>query len=213
MMKKVLLAVLLLCGLSMLCFAKGSLELFGGIPMNWERGSGYGYEANVQMTSASVGIGLVSSIKENFSWETWDEIIFPVKFDVLTNGDGVKLSRSDYKSLLGMSFVTGPVLNIYSSAEGMLKIPLTFGIRWMWLSMATDNSSTFGSQFGFGAGIGAECHIVKNVYVFGRIMGYYDFLSMSSTVSSGKHGPVTTTNVSFINSLGFTPNIGIGFVF
>jgi len=211
--RKAVIFVSLFCGLSALCFAKGNLELFGGVPLNWDKGSAYGYNAEVQMTSVSFGFGLVSPINERFSFEVWDEIILPIKLDGTINGGKTTLSRDDYETLMGMSVFLGPVINLYSDADDKLKIPLTVGLRWWWLSMSTRYASIFGNQFGFGLGFGAEYHFNERVYIFGRVMGYFDFFAINLTTTASYNGTVTKTDSGLISSFGLTPNIGVGIVF
>ena len=212
-MRRIILFGFLLCGLSALCFAKGSLELFGGLPLNWDKGTAYGQEAEVQMTSVSFGFGFVSPINERVSLGVRDELIIPQKLEGTIDGEKVTLGRSDYKSLMGMSVFIGPVINLYSSKDGKAKIPLTLGMRWMWLSMSTEYAAIFGSQFGFAAGIGGEYHFNEKIYLFGRVMGYYDFFAMNTTTTAGYNGPVTTIDSGLVSSFGFTPNIGVGITF
>jgi len=212
-MKKVILLGSFLCGFSILCFAKGTLELSGGMPLNWDKGTADGHEAEVQMTSLSFGAGYVNPMNERFSLGVWMEAIVPLKLDGTIDGERVKLGRSDYKSLFGMSALFGTEINIYSSADGNLKFPLTVGVRYMWLITETDYTNIFGTQVGLGLGIGAKYHLTERFYFLGQAMGYYDFYAMTSTTTTTRNGTASTTGSGLINSFGFTPKVGVGIVF
>jgi hypothetical protein len=211
--RKAIIFISLFCGLSALCFAKGSLELFVGAPLNWDKGTSDGHKAEVQTTSISLGFGFVSPIKDRFSWGFWDELIIPLKLDGTVDGERTTLGRDDYETLIGMSLFTGPVINLYSSTDGKVKIPLTIGIHWWWLAMSTKYTSIMGFQLGLGLGPGVEYHFNERVYTFGRVMGYYDFLSTNITTTATTYGTKTTSGSALVNSFGFTPNIGVGIVF
>ena len=212
-MKKKILLVYVLLGISTLCFAKGNFELFGGIPTNWDNGIIMGYDAKAKATSLSLGFGLISPINDRIGFGVYDEIIFPQKIEASVNGKKTSADRDDYKSLMGMSVLLGPVFYLYSVPDGKIKIPLITGLRWMWLAASTDYTSLFGNCFGLKAGIGIELHPSEKVYIFGRLMGAFDFYSASSVTTSGYDGKNTEKYSGGTSSFGLTPHIGIGFVF
>jgi hypothetical protein len=212
-MKRLILIVLLLCGFSVMCFANGSLEFFGGLPLNWEKGKIFGYEADTNMTSLSIGLGFVSPINERIAFGVYDEFIYPQKLEIVADGKETSVGRDAYNTLMGMSVLLAPVFYLYSDEEGRIKIPLVTGIRWMWLSGSTDYTALFGSNFGLGVGIGAELKINEKLKIFGRLMGIYDFYSISSITTSGYSGTKTEEASGTISSFGFTPHIGLGITF
>jgi hypothetical protein len=97
-MRRGLCAILLL-GLSAVCFAKGNMELYGGMPLMWEEETVLGYEAETLMTSYAFGFGAVSPINNVVSLGVYDELIFPQKFEVTV--DGEFSDPSSGKSLCG----------------------------------------------------------------------------------------------------------------
>jgi hypothetical protein len=210
-MKRTVLLVTLFCGFSLMCFAKGNLELFGGMPLTWENASILGIDADMQMTSISAGFGMVAPINDKIAFGVWDEIIFPQKMDMTVAGQKETVERSDYDTLMGMAVTLAPVFNIYSNDK--VKIPAHVGIRGSWLISSQKYSNVFGIQFGLEAGIGAEYHINEKIYLFGKVKGIYDFFSFSTITASTYYGTTTVSNSGLISSFGFTPNIGIGIKF
>lgn len=210
-MKKTILLITLLCGFSLLCYANGSLELFGGVPLTWEDGELLGTDADMQMTSISAGFGLISPINDKAAFGVWDEIIFPQTMKMTIAGEEATVERSDYDMLMGMSVTLAPIFYLYSGDK--LKIPLHVGIKGMWLAASQTYSNIFEVIFGFEAGIGAEFHITERFKLFGRVKGMYDFFTINTITVSGYYSPVTTTTTGFINSFGLTPHIGLGISF
>jgi len=208
-MKKIVLLILLFCALSAMCFAQYNFELFGGMPLAWDNGKIIGYDATIQTMSISFGFGLKYDINDRISLCLYDEIIFPQTLEITVAGVKSNINRDAYDLLMGMSVLIGPVFNLYSNSQGKMKIPLTFGIRWMWLIASTEYAMVFGSNFGLGAGIGMQYNASKKIYIFGRVMLYYDFYAFSLTTV----GSVSTSDSGIISSFGFTPNIGIGIKF
>jgi hypothetical protein len=214
-MRKLVL-VFLLCGVSAVCFAKGNFELYGGAPISWDKGDAFGYEAQVQTTSMSFGIGFVSPQK-NYSLGVFDEVIIPLRFDGTVDGEKAIVERDAYNQLIGMSCLIGGVFDVYKNNR--LNIPLIAGMRWMWLSFEKGSTSGMGHNFGVELGIGAEYRISERLFLFGRIRGVYDFYSISTITAPVLIGSAytgfysysnTTTDSGFISSWGISPNIGIG---
>ena len=201
--------VLLLFLISIYGFTQNNIELFGGIPINWENGKILGYDAKAQLTSISWGFGTAIPINKHISLCVSDEIIFPQKLEISTGGEKTSVGRDAYKSLMGMSVLIGTSFNLFNDDQGKFKIPLNVGFRWMWLMASTQYVSIFGSNFGLSAGIGTQFSIGERFYLTGRVMMYYDFYSFSTTKTAVK----TTTISGAISSFGITPNIGIGITF
>jgi hypothetical protein len=209
--------VLLLCGVSAVCFAKGNFELYGGLPISWDEGNAFGYEAQVQTTSMSFGLGFVSPQK-NYSLGVFDEVIIPMRLDGTIDGEKAVVERDVYDQLIGMSCLICGVFNVYKNNS--LNIPLIAGMRWTWMSFEIGSTSGMGHNFGVELGIGAEYHISDRVFLFGRIRGVYDFYGISTITAPVLIGSAytgfysysnTTTDSGFISSWVINPNIGIGF--
>jgi hypothetical protein len=216
MMKKTVLVVFF-CGFSILCFARGNLEAYGGMPIIWDQGEAFGYEAKVQTTAASFGIGFVVPQK-NGSFGVFDEVILPLQFDGTIDGEQATVKRDVYDQLIGVSCLLGGVFNLYKNSR--LTIPLLAGVRWMWVSMAIGSYSSFGNNIGFEAGIGAEYQLTNRIFLFGRLRGVYDFYAITLSTEPVLIGSAYTgfysykkssTSAGFISSFGINPNIGIGF--
>jgi hypothetical protein len=216
MMKKAVL-VFLLCGVSAVCFARGNFELYGGMPISWDEGSAFGYEAQVQTTSLSAGVGFVSPQK-NYSLGVFDEVIIPLRLDGNVDGEKAVVERDAYDQLIGMSCLICGIFDVYKNNR--LNIPLAAGMRWMWLAFETGSTSGMGHNFGVELGIGAEYHISERIFLFGKVRAVYDFYGISTitmpvVVGSAYTGfysySNTTTDSGFISSWGVNPNIGIGF--
>ena len=208
-MRKTVLIILFVFMSSVLCFAQLEFQLFVGTPFSWEEGNIQGYRANTQMNSFSLGFGFTSPINDRLSWCVFDEVILPQKMSITVGGIESSVDRSNYKSLMGMSVLIGASYNIYSDAQGKLKIPLTAGLRWMWLMSSTEYINVFGSNIGASIGPGIEYNVSNKINIFGRVMMYYDFYS-SSSISTG-YG--STSISGSISSFGVTPNIGVGIKF
>ena len=212
-MKKFPLLAALFLGLTALCFARGGgdLEVFGGAPVILERGELLGEDATTRITSLSLGYAWMSPINERVALGFHNEIIFPLWLELSVDGETTSLTRSDYNLLVGMSFLFGPVFHLYSGDR--ISVPLTAGIRWMWLAATTSSVSIFGNNFGLGAGIGTNFNIGERTYIFGRMMMYYDFFSLSTMEVTTWLGRFSRTSSGFINSFGIAPHIGVGFTF
>jgi len=208
-MKRVILLILVFHLLSIACFAQLSIHIFGGFPFNWEDGYLLGEETTTKVTSISFGFGTSFPRSERFSYCFFDEIIFPQSLDITIGGVTSSADRNDYDTLMGMSVFLGTVFKLYISAQGKLIIPLTAGIRWMWLMANTTYVNVFGNNIGVGAGPGIEYHLNAKVYFFGRVMFYYDFFSFSIITT----GYGSSSNSGLISSFSITPNIGIGLRF
>lgn len=208
-MKKVIFLILLLCIISFMCFGQWSIELFGGIPLTWEEGNLLGYKALTHMSSISFGFGLVYPINDSMSFCVYDEVIFPQKFETTIGGVTTSVNRDAYDTLMGMSVLIGPVFNLYADPQKKFNVSLTSGIRWMWLIASSNITMVIGSNFGLGAGAGAQYNVSEKIYIFGRLMLYYDFFAFTSTTI----GSNTISDSGLISSFGFTPNIGVGIRF
>lgn len=68
-MKRFVLLIALSFAVSALCFARGggNIELFGGVPLNWERGEMLGDDVTAQMTSLSFGFAGISRINDRIA--------------------------------------------------------------------------------------------------------------------------------------------------
>jgi len=209
-MKRLFLLFLLLCVFSNICYAQLKFEFFGGVPLAWDRGKIFGYDANAQTTSLSFGLGIKTPINNRVEFGSYNEFFFPQKLTISINGEKTSVERKDYDTLLGMSVLLGPVFYLHSDLEGKFKIPLITGIRWMWLAASTEYAMVFGNNFGLQAGIGTEFKVSENIFIFGRLMTNYDFYSFSMITVSGFYTTNTETISGFINSFGLTPHIGMG---
>jgi hypothetical protein len=203
-MKKAILGFVFF-GITVFCFAKGGLELYGGFPVFREEGNLLGYNAETTMTSFSFGLGAVSPVSERWALGVYDDFIFPQKFDTTIAGRSVTVTRDAYKRLFGMSLMTGPVLYIVSGER--LKVPLVFGPRVFMLIASTDAAAMLGVNIGIEAGLGAEFYFTERIYLFGRVRGTYDFYGFTRATVGG----ISDSNSGFLKSIEFNPNIGIGF--
>jgi hypothetical protein len=208
-MKRFILLGGLFYALTIMAFANGNLEAFGGMPLNWENSNISGQSISVSSTSVGLGLGFISPITEKVAFGVLDEFILPMSFKTTTGGTTKTADRSDYDSLMGMSVSLGSIFYLYSNEDDTIKIPLFVGLRWMWLSSSTTYVSTFGNNFGIEAGIGGEYHINQKFYAFVRAMLIYDFYSMS-TITTG-YGSTSVSGV--ISSFGITPQLGLGISF
>jgi len=204
-MRKLVILSYFLFMTSFLCFSL-DIQIFGGMPLTWEESNASGNKIITQMTSFSLGVGMVTPINDRMSLYVFDELIFPQTLKVTTSNVTTSIGRDNYKTLFGMSIFFGPAVNVLT---GNIKIPITAGIRWMWLAASTNYVALFGNNIGLGAGLGIEYHTNNNIYFFGRAMIYYDFYSFSMTTTS--YG--SSSDSGLISSFGVTPNIGIGISF
>ncbi|MDR2663658.1 MAG: hypothetical protein LBC31_11740, partial [Treponema sp.] len=81
--------VFLFAGIAAFCFAKGSLELYGGMPFNFENTSA----GESSMRSFSVGFAVVSPINDFIGIGVYDSIIFPQELKATAGGVTVTTKR------------------------------------------------------------------------------------------------------------------------
>ena len=212
-MKKIVLLAMLLFGFSTLCFAERSIEVFGGVPIMWEEGELLGLDTRAQVTSICFGVGFIFQSQRNdrVAFGMSLELILPQTISMTEGGETVRAGRSDYDTLMGMSQFLGPRFTLLSTDN--IEIPLSAGVRWMWLIANQSNVSLFGANIGLGMSLGIDFHINETVYFFGKLRGIYDLWGMTSIEVSGFGQTATATNSGFISSFEFTPLIGIGFSF
>ncbi|MCL2210206.1 MAG: hypothetical protein FWC19_06425 [Treponema sp.] len=208
-MKRLIFLIILFCIITAFCFAQWEFQLYGGMPMSWESNNVLGYTVTTQMTALSFGFGMVYPINERISFGVFDELIIPQSFEITADEVTTSADRSNYDNLIGMSVLLGTVINLNSNAQGNLKIPLTAGVRWMWLIASTQYAMVFGNNIGLGTGLGFEYHINDHFFIFGRAMFYYDFFAFTMTAT----GSASSSESGLISSFGITPNIGIGISF
>jgi|GEM_PF-6699330 len=91
------------------------------------------------------------------------------------------LGRSDFDSLWGMDTFIGPVFLVHDS--GFIRIPVAAGFHWHWLFMEESEwhngllRSTVSTLTALGAGLNVSAEVVlhPNIYLWGRLQGWYAF--------------------------------------
>jgi hypothetical protein len=201
MMKKAVL-VFLLCGISVVCFAKGNFEFYGGMPFQFEKADA----GDSSMRSFSLGFAGISPLNDFIALGCYDNFIFPLELSSTLDGTKVTTKRDDYDSLFGVDMLLGPVFTLYSA--GKVKIPLAAGLHLFLLTASTGSVSTIGFEFGLGTSISAEYHFGDRVYGFGRVQGTWDFYATNTVRTAWGRA---ASNSGRLRSLGVNPNIGVGF--
>jgi hypothetical protein len=195
--------VFLFAALAAFCFAKGSLELYGGMPFNFETTSA----GESFMRSFSVGLAVVSPINDFIGLGVYDSIIFPLELKATTGGVTVTTKRSDYKLILGNEMLLGPVFTVYQN--GKIRIPAAVGLHMFTLIANGQTVSSLGYEFGLGGNIGCEYHFTEKWYAVGRVAANWDFYSITRLDTS--YGG--TTDSGTFTGFGFAPQLGFGYKF
>jgi hypothetical protein len=195
--------VFLFTGFAVLCFAKGSLELYGGMPFNFENTSA----GEASMRSFSVGFAGVSPINDFIGFGAYFDVVFPQELKATTGGATVTTKPSDYNSIFGTEMVFGPVFTVYQ--KGKIRIPAAVGIHYIFLGSNTGPVLTTGWEFGLGGNIGCEYHFTEKWYAVGRVTVNWDFYAITRIETA--YGTVTDSGT--FTGVGFAPQIGFGYKF
>jgi hypothetical protein len=199
-MKKTVLVVFF-CGFSILCFARGNFEFYGGLPFNYEEAE----LAESTMRSFSLGFAGISSVSDFIALGCYDNLIFPQELKATAEGVTVTTNADQYKSILGVDMLLGPVFTLYT--QGKIKVPLAVGLHFMMLSSSAEAAASIGYGFGLGVNLGVEFSPIKRIYVFGRVQGTWDFFGSTTVFTSQE----SVSDSGKLTMLGINPNIGIGF--
>jgi hypothetical protein len=202
-MKKVLF-VFLLAGLTVFCFARGNLELYGGMPFNFESTSA----GDSSMRSFSAGVAFASPLNDFIGFGFYESILFPQELKATAGGVTVTTGPGDYKLILGNDMLLGPVFTIYRN--GKIRIPAAAGLHLFTLLANGQSASSIGYEFGAGGNIGCEFYFSEKWYVVGRAAVNWDFYAMTrlDTAYGG-----SKTDSGTITGFGIAPQIGVGYRF
>lgn len=200
-MKKVDLLIFVFAGIGTLGFAKGNIELYGGVPLLYEKSD----IGKTFMTAASVGFAVTAPISDNIGIGVYDTVLFPLQLKADIEGISATANRSDYNSIWGFDMLLGPVFIVYSNSK--IKIPVAAGFHLLTMTASTDEMSTLGYELGFGSNVGIEFHINDRLYILGRLQGTGDFFGITR-VDVGR-GSVVDSGI--LTTLCLNPSIGIGF--
>lgn len=179
-----------------------SISLHFAVPFCYENSERTGSKVETTMTSIGFGFETITLYTEHIGLYVNMDFFFPQALNVKTQYGTVKLKRSDYESLWGLTALMAPAIPIIFNEKMLFTVSPGIHVT----ALYTDTGiSTFSYYLGIGVNVQDSIFFTDKCYfTFGADIAY-DFL-----------GKMTSGDASFsgkTKDLVITPRIGIGFRF